>query len=1197
MHRKGFPLVIALALAAAAPAEFGRAEEQAAASPPVVASPVSVPEGDGAPVVTDGIFSPGEWDDALRLEPAPGVSLYLKEYRGVVFVGVRGGATAKVGPSELSVAAPGGPITKLHVSSQLGEIALPATGEEPPFRFGLTDGWYANEFRRDVEKAQALRKEGKTPIEIIRASEYPSEGIEFAIRRSKVPGPRWLARFSISAFLEDKPSAIVFPPNAPERTTDRWLDLRFTSVFHEKLRNGDVAGLASALDKTPSLAKAPDAQGVPPLIWASFYGQKDVVELLLARGADPKASCLFGTALSAAVIRGKPEIIPILVRGGANPDDGGANFGPPLTLAARFGRLTVVEALLDAGASVASTDAIGDTALLIAASYGHEPVVRLLLSKRSDPNIANARGDRPLDAARRQGHAAVAACLEDSGAAAGTSSPALSGPYLGQTPPGKTPKLFAPSIVSTERRELNASFLPDGTAMIFARDSAVMMTAIEDGRWSPAAPAPFSRGGFNDVDAFVTPDGREIYFCSNRPRPDEPPAPPATTASPTAATSGSRTPPPPPPERANIWVVSRTGAGWSEPAWIGPLVSSRAADYYPTLTRDGTLYFSSNRPGGLGENDIYRARRVDGAWTAPENLGRGVSSEYREFDPLIAPDESCLIFASTRPGGLGQADLYISFRDAGGGWSEPRNMGPAVNSAMSDYTPMLSPDGKYLFFTSNREGQDDIFWVDAGVIDDLRPRPTVPAADAGGPSAPTASPAPPRPAGFDVFEFLESLDKPHGKGNWPGFDPAAWPIAVFDGTRTFLLRHPSPPPEFKPFPERPGVLVMPGRHPEVRGNSTRDIGGVRTATVVPRPDRPAEDAKLAVVEELFHVFWHRTHDGFRPNEMARYAYPVKDVRNLRGLMAEDEALARALEAGSAASAAGWTSAALRIRKDRQSRLTAQARDYETGMEMMEGTANAVARLAVGQGPRETAERLRRPRAAEEVRWRFYETGAAICLLLDRFRPGWKTAIDGDPAQTTVGLLEQAVSPLTGTISAFTGPQLIVFESRANAAIAELSARQDRLRSELQSRGGGRVVVEVADGREPMAVGRFDPVNLLVLDGGEVVHPNFIALTLPQGSIELTNPAFARGAFGGTVALTRGAGRHPLVDGIRALTIVGLGAAPKAEMNDGRLTIEAEGLRIALRDAVLTRDGETLRVAVPAKPPAAPPSLTSAATRG
>ncbi len=113
------------------------------------------------------------------------------------------------------------------MSAQLGEIVLPPTGTEPPFRFGLTPDWYANELRRDVAEAERLEKESKTPFEIINASSYPSDGIEFAIRRSKFPSLRWLMRLWASAFVGGKPGMLIYPPAAPERTTDGWLELRF----------------------------------------------------------------------------------------------------------------------------------------------------------------------------------------------------------------------------------------------------------------------------------------------------------------------------------------------------------------------------------------------------------------------------------------------------------------------------------------------------------------------------------------------------------------------------------------------------------------------------------------------------------------------------------------------------------------------------------------------------------------------------------------------------------------------------------------------------------------------------------------------------------------------------------------------------------------------------------------------------------
>jgi hypothetical protein len=188
---------------------------------------IAVPEGNGVPVITDGLFSPGEWDDATRVALAPTVQLYLKQYRGVVFVGIRGSEPAGIGPSELLLAVPGGPVHKLHVSAQLGEVVLPATGDAPPFRFGYTSDWYANEQRRDMQEAERLEKEGRNPIEVVTTTSYPSDGIEFAIRRSKLPGPRWRMRLGVSFLEGGKPGWLVHPAASAERTTDGWQALRF----------------------------------------------------------------------------------------------------------------------------------------------------------------------------------------------------------------------------------------------------------------------------------------------------------------------------------------------------------------------------------------------------------------------------------------------------------------------------------------------------------------------------------------------------------------------------------------------------------------------------------------------------------------------------------------------------------------------------------------------------------------------------------------------------------------------------------------------------------------------------------------------------------------------------------------------------------------------------------------------------------
>jgi len=429
----------------------------------------------------------------------------------------------------------------------------------------------------------------------------------------------------------------------------------------------------------------------------------------------------------------------------------------------------------------------------------------------------------------------------------------------------------------------------------------------------------------------------------------------------------------------------------------------------------------------------------------------------------------------------------------------------------------------------------------------------------------------------DAFAIVRALDKAGARHGWPGFSSSDLPIALFDGEKTLLLRHPSPPPEFKPMPDRPGVFVSPGRHPGVVSNSTREIGGVRTATVLATPGQNIRNILLACVEEVFHVFWLTRHTSFRPDEMARYAYPMTDVDNLGQMLAEDEALARAVEARSDDAAAAWAAVALRIRRERTPKLTEDARRFETALEMMEGTANYVARFALGEEPGETSARLRKGRPAEGIRWRFYDTGASLCFLLDHFDREWKARIDREPDLTIVDLLAAAVTRREVEPRAFSDTEVAGFGARATSDVADLVGRQRRLRAELLERPGAHVVIEVADGTEPFRMQRFDPVNLLVLGGGEVAHPNFITLSSSSGTVEMTNAGFARGSFAGTVGITGAAGAHPLSDGVRRLTIVGVEGAPRVTRDEGTVTVEAPGIRVMLRGAVVQADGRTFCV--------------------
>jgi dipeptidyl aminopeptidase/acylaminoacyl peptidase len=286
------------------------------------------------------------------------------------------------------------------------------------------------------------------------------------------------------------------------------------------------------------------------------------------------------------------------------------------------------------------------------------------------------------------------------------------GHYLGQTPPGMTPELFAPGVVNTEAIELNGVLSPDGREFFFTRivdDIFTMHRRVrEDGRWTDPRPLSVYPDGekATAVDMAYSPDGRQLYFLGR-----------GSTDLP--GENG-----------LNLWVIQREGDGWSEARIVPPPVSTEYSESYPCVVADGSLYFSSRRPGGHGASDIFRAQRLaDGSFAEPVNVGPPINTDFSEGDTYVAPDESYLIVTSSRPGGFGQGDLYASFRDENGGWTEPVNLGETINSDRTDFCPMVTPDGRYLFF-SRRWGASwdettrcEIYWVDARVLEQFRPSP------------------------------------------------------------------------------------------------------------------------------------------------------------------------------------------------------------------------------------------------------------------------------------------------------------------------------------------------------------------------------------------------------------------------------------------------------------------------------------------
>jgi Tol biopolymer transport system component len=155
---------------------------------------------------------------------------------------------------------------------------------------------------------------------------------------------------------------------------------------------------------------------------------------------------------------------------------------------------------------------------------------------------------------------------------------------------------------------------------------------------------------------------------------------------------------------------------WSKAKHLDYPCTPNLHDFYYVSSRNNSIYFSifDNGKGDL----YYIPNNSDNK--DPIHLDYPINTEHNEHDPFIAPDGSYLIFTSDRPGGFGSADLYICFKNGESSWSSPVNMGETINSEKYDYCPILSPDEKYLFFSSYRTGNGDVYWVDAKIIDTLK---------------------------------------------------------------------------------------------------------------------------------------------------------------------------------------------------------------------------------------------------------------------------------------------------------------------------------------------------------------------------------------------------------------------------------------------------------------------------------------------
>jgi Tol biopolymer transport system component len=243
---------------------------------------------------------------------------------------------------------------------------------------------------------------------------------------------------------------------------------------------------------------------------------------------------------------------------------------------------------------------------------------------------------------------------------------------------GVTP--WKPAGISSPQWESHPAFDPVNGDLYFVRSSPafegwhLLVSRCTAAGWSNPEPPSFASDAI-EADPWFTPDGGTLYFISTR------------------AFDGKKG------KDLDIWRVDRKADhSWSAPERLPEPVNSSETEWFPRLAPDGYLYFGSKRPGGLGGNDIWRARGdAAGHWSA-ENLGPAINTPGDEYEPLPSADGKSLTVAT--------ADGFFVTHQTSTGWSARQKLGPDINANGTEIGPLLSPDGNSILFSRDTKGPD-----------------------------------------------------------------------------------------------------------------------------------------------------------------------------------------------------------------------------------------------------------------------------------------------------------------------------------------------------------------------------------------------------------------------------------------------------------------------------------------------------------
>jgi hypothetical protein len=279
------------------------------------------------------------------------------------------------------------------------------------------------------------------------------------------------------------------------------------------------------------------------------------------------------------------------------------------------------------------------------------------------------------------------------------------GPYLGQKPPGETPEVFAPGIVSTPCRVYaNVTFDATLGQVCWTSNSddpecyrgGLIYSERVKGAWTAPQEVFFMDDRYAHRSPFFSYSGRRLYFqayLKNDQGWDQ---------------------------KERFYYVDRTAEGWSKPVLLDPIFDKYMVHWQFSLDSKNNLYFGGELRGREKSGGIYLAKCQNGKYQEPELIFSNESFKDAVFGPAISPQGDCILFTRLHPRESENhrvMSIYASFRSKDGGWSEPRELGELLN--MEGNQVRISPDDKYIFFVRN-DGLS--YWVSAKLVERLRPK-------------------------------------------------------------------------------------------------------------------------------------------------------------------------------------------------------------------------------------------------------------------------------------------------------------------------------------------------------------------------------------------------------------------------------------------------------------------------------------------